>query len=38
MMRCGDVLLINVFDVVELLQDEVEDDPQVFVSIISVLM
>ena len=37
-MRCGDVLLIIVLDVVELLQDEVEDDPQVFVSIISVLI
>jgi hypothetical protein len=38
MMRWGEALLIIVLDVVELLQDEVEDDPQVFVSITSVLM
>ena len=37
-MRCGDVLLIIVLDVVELLPDDAEDDPQVIVSIISVLM
>ena len=37
-MRCGDVLLIIVLDVVELLQDDVEDDPEAIVSIISVLM
>ena len=37
-MRWGNVLLIIVLDVVELLQDDVEDDPEATVSIMSVLM